>query len=403
MTTITVGENAITIPSWTTSTNMGPLPTTAFPSDCLDSLWNFNTPGLGMPWTQMTQGCAAKTCCPYGNVYTEPWAWMTSYYSPGVCPSQYRSCAGPSAPTALSSAPGETIAFCCPTNYNCPNTVGENGFFQYCQSMLSTPTTAIVVDNIFDQNTLSTSSWAPNSAAPSSWQAVYPIQVRIRANEVIPTATSTTEVKSASSGTQTPTETSTKPAQTSSNPSSSSGSSTPVGAIVGGVIGGLAVLGLIATIVIWLVLRARRHRPDAPPLRQNYPQLPGPYGNTGGAAPILGGIHDKATTQPLLVQGPPELQNQAFVQTLPELQNQAIAQSLPELQGQVIAQDPPELQSQAISELHNQQRFPELSGAPSSAPLPQHLQGQWQTQPQLQEMWVPAVPPNMNPHGSHSS
>jgi hypothetical protein len=35
-----------------------------------------------MPWTQMTQGFAAKTCCPDEDVYTEAWAWMTSYYSP---------------------------------------------------------------------------------------------------------------------------------------------------------------------------------------------------------------------------------------------------------------------------------------------------------------------------------
>jgi hypothetical protein len=116
MTTITAGTVEVTIPPWTTSTNLGPLPTTAFPSDCLASLWDFNTPALGMPWTQMTQGCAASTCCPYGNFYTEAWAWMTSYYSPGVCPSQYRSCHGPMPPSALSTAPDETIAFCCPTS-----------------------------------------------------------------------------------------------------------------------------------------------------------------------------------------------------------------------------------------------------------------------------------------------
>jgi hypothetical protein len=69
----------------------------------------------------MTQGCAAKTCCPSGNVYTEAWAWMTSYYSPSICPSQYRSCPGASAPSALSTAPGETIAFCCPTSKLTPD------------------------------------------------------------------------------------------------------------------------------------------------------------------------------------------------------------------------------------------------------------------------------------------
>jgi hypothetical protein len=94
-----------------------PHPHHCFPKRLPFDLWDFNTNGLGAPWTYMTQGCAAKTCCPSGNVYTKPWAWMTSYYSPGVCPSQYRSCPGsPAPPFALSTTPGETIAFCCPTS-----------------------------------------------------------------------------------------------------------------------------------------------------------------------------------------------------------------------------------------------------------------------------------------------
>lgn len=173
-----------------------------------------------------------------------------------------------------------------------------------------------------------------------------------------------------------------------------------------------------------MILRARRQRSNNPSLPLNGPQPPGPYGNGGGAAPILGGMPEKGATQPPLVHGPLELHNQAFVQGPPELQNQAIAQGLPELQnqpfvqrppelhnqaitqgppelqGQSIAQGPVELQNQAISELHNQQRFPELSGAPSSAPPTQHLQGQWQSQPQMQEMWAP---PNSNPQGSYST
>lgn len=51
-------------------------------------------------------------------------------------------------------------------------------YFQYCQSGLATPTTVIVVDNIFDQKTLSTSTWTLESGFQYSWQAVYPIQVR---------------------------------------------------------------------------------------------------------------------------------------------------------------------------------------------------------------------------------
>ena len=100
------------LPFWTTSTNLGPLPTTTFPADCHESLFDFNTLGLGLPWTYNTQGCAISTCCPSGNFYTEPWAFMTSYYSPGVCPHDYQRCGPP--PTSLETKAGETVAFCCP-------------------------------------------------------------------------------------------------------------------------------------------------------------------------------------------------------------------------------------------------------------------------------------------------
>ncbi|KAH8648210.1 hypothetical protein BGZ60DRAFT_521140 [Tricladium varicosporioides] len=263
MTTITAfGTNSpIYIPSWTTSTNLGPLPTTAFPSDCLSQLWNFNTNGLGMPWTQMTQGCAAKTCCPYGNFYTEPWAWVTSYYSPGVCPSQYRSCPGPSAPSALSTASGETIAFCCPTNYNCPSIIGSP-FFQYCQSQLSTATTVIVVDNIFNQKTLSTSTWTPQPGYELSWQAVYPIQVRTRAIEVTPTAAPSPGTTASSVSGLTPSQ-SLSPSPTTATERSNSLLSP--GAIAGIVISATcSVLGLLfgAGFKIWKYKRQQKQQAE---------------------------------------------------------------------------------------------------------------------------------------------
>jgi len=117
MTTVTTGTTTAYVPTWTTSTNLGQLTTTSFPSDCLRKLYDLNTIGLGLPWTYNTQGCAVSTCCPSGHFYSEPWAWMTSYYSPGLsCPAEYRKCPPPPSPTALSSQPGETIAFCCPTS-----------------------------------------------------------------------------------------------------------------------------------------------------------------------------------------------------------------------------------------------------------------------------------------------
>jgi hypothetical protein len=122
MTTITMDFTqstvVVTIPAITTSHNLGPLPSTSFPSNCLSDWWNFQTEayGLNTVWSYHTQGCATSTCCPSDIFYTERYAFLSSYYSPGVCPDQYRSCAPPGGATALSSKADETIAMCCPTS-----------------------------------------------------------------------------------------------------------------------------------------------------------------------------------------------------------------------------------------------------------------------------------------------
>lgn len=107
----------VTMPDFTTSTNLGPLTTKAsFPEECFSDLYDMHTIGLGLPWTYNTAGCAVSSCCPSSQPYTYDWGWMTSYYSPGVCPSGYRGCDPPGEPTQLSTKPGETIAFCCPNS-----------------------------------------------------------------------------------------------------------------------------------------------------------------------------------------------------------------------------------------------------------------------------------------------
>lgn len=104
-----------TIPPLTTSTNLGPMITPmSFPNNCLSSLYDFNTLGLGLPWTYQTQGCALSTCCPSGHYYTQGFAWLTSYYSPGVCPEAYRTCSLPPEYNSFSAVSGESIALCCP-------------------------------------------------------------------------------------------------------------------------------------------------------------------------------------------------------------------------------------------------------------------------------------------------
>lgn len=100
------------VPSVTSSTNLGPLTTSiSFPANCFTNLYDFQTYGLGAPYTYETQGCALSTCCPYDKFYTNGWGWFSSYYSPAVCPSEYKSCAPY---TALVKEPDETAIFCCP-------------------------------------------------------------------------------------------------------------------------------------------------------------------------------------------------------------------------------------------------------------------------------------------------
>ncbi|KAH7398599.1 hypothetical protein BKA66DRAFT_437643 [Pyrenochaeta sp. MPI-SDFR-AT-0127] len=195
--TQTYGTGQILVhPTFTTGyTNLGSLPQTSFPADCLESLWDMQTPVLGGTITYQTQGCAVKSCCPSGNFYSERWAWMTSYYSPGTCPSQYRSCAPPQSPTTLSSEPGEQVIFCCPTNYGCPSSdlLSQDptvSMFIYCQSPLTIRTTsAIVLDNIFNQKTLSTRQVVLPTIYDVQWQLAYPIQIRTRTSSAVTTST----------------------------------------------------------------------------------------------------------------------------------------------------------------------------------------------------------------------
>jgi hypothetical protein len=128
-------------------------------------------------------------------------------------------------------------------DYNCPNTIGASGFFQYCQSALSSATIVIVVDNIFDRKTLSTSSWTLDSDLAASWQAVYPIQVRTGAVEISPTTPAIT-----GSATNMPTSVSTPTSTAASSPTStqSSSSSLSTGGIIGVAVSIIcSVLGLI--------------------------------------------------------------------------------------------------------------------------------------------------------------
>ncbi|KAH7159539.1 hypothetical protein B0J13DRAFT_642900 [Dactylonectria estremocensis] len=170
-------NDTFSVPEITTSTNLGPLTTKAvFPDECQSNFYNFQTFGLGWGVSFITQGCAVKACCPGGNFYTENFGWMSSYYSPGICPVGYKSCNPPPSPTALSSAPDEIIKFCCPTNYDCP--VSTPGMvFGACFSWLVTSADITLMQGVFEQTFVSTYPWPANSTTGPCVIA-YPIQVR---------------------------------------------------------------------------------------------------------------------------------------------------------------------------------------------------------------------------------
>ncbi|KAK2738163.1 hypothetical protein FQN55_000783 [Onygenales sp. PD_40] len=295
-----------TIPRFTTSfTNLGPLPTTSFPADCLSELWDLRTTGLGLPWTYNTQGCAVSTCCPSDNAYTEGWAWMTSYYSPGVCPSQYRSCRPPAMPTALSSSQGETVAFCCPTNYDCPN-VSD---FVACFSLLSTSTSVIVLNNLYDQKTVSTRPFSLDSVAMSaSYQIAYPIQVRSRLGETIPTASFPTATD-----------------QSGGNPNDAPGGSgaggggLSTGAIIGLSFGVFFAVALVVSGVLFFLYKVRWAARKEPPIPTDDDALGGQIDPSATTPPVAAAAAAAKTDY----NGKPEMMAVSVSPRPPELDAQA--------------------------------------------------------------------------------
>ena len=107
-----------TIPTVISSTNRGAMLTPVpLPTDCLKDAWNFQAGGLIQMdpsfYTYFTQGCAISSCCPSSTPYSNSYQWLSTYYSPAVCPQSYQTCLGPPA-EYLTPESGETVMFCCP-------------------------------------------------------------------------------------------------------------------------------------------------------------------------------------------------------------------------------------------------------------------------------------------------
>jgi len=262
-------------PSFTTSTNLGPLTTTlSFAPNCFSNFYDMNIEGLGPPGEFKTQGCCISSCCPFDNFYTKEWAWMTSYYSPGVCPSDYQSCDPPTRTgLVLTSNPGEKIYFCCPMNYMCPNEGSiDTDIPGACGSRLyksSEPAYYTVLDGITRQIPQATEIYDFESSTVDLLIA-YPIQIRVP--DTAGTAAQTASGKASSSQSQSPSGT------------------LPIGAIIGIAFGGVFAVVAICTILYFCFKfrkrfgkkRASQDYPEGETIQQSTIGS-GPY----GYAPIL--------------------------------------------------------------------------------------------------------------------
>ncbi|ORY07009.1 hypothetical protein BCR34DRAFT_570920 [Clohesyomyces aquaticus] len=253
------------IPPLTKYVNLGPLPTAvSFPASCTNTLYDLKHTYLGLNEFVPTAGCALKECCPSGKYYTEDWAWYTSYFSPAVCPQDYTSCPGPISPIILSTAPGETVSFCCPRGYGCPML---SPFYGACGSGLSSRTTTLLVlDDLNHQSSLSSRSYYSTDQNFQNWAVAYPIQVRMGGSP-----TDTTSAITQSSEHTPPSTTSTGGANLATESKGSASLST--GAIVGIAFGGFFSIAFLALAVLWIL--RRRHNlpvetpdPQPPPVSQ---------------------------------------------------------------------------------------------------------------------------------------
>ncbi|KAH8902629.1 hypothetical protein BR93DRAFT_931857 [Coniochaeta sp. PMI_546] len=119
-----------------------------------------------------------------------------------------------------------------------------------CQSPLSTSTPVVVIDNIFDQKTLSTRTFTLPPTLSYSWQIAYPIQIRWKSGDFAQASVTSTSSTSTS---------------TTSSPASSigggpTGSRLSTRAIAGIVIGVVIFVLLLGSLIAAIILLMRRRR-----------------------------------------------------------------------------------------------------------------------------------------------
>lgn len=156
-------------------------------------------------------------------------------------------------------------------DYNCPDP-SSGGIYGFCGSALSTSTSVTVLDNVFQQNVLSTRIWTLPTELAYSWQIAYPIQVRWKSGDFDPAKKTSTDPSTES--------TSSPKTSDTSHSSSGGGDGLSKGAIAGIVVGVVVFLLLVAALIGSLLFIARMRR------RQTQQQPPGtqlpPAGWQGG-------------------------------------------------------------------------------------------------------------------------
>ncbi|TLD24271.1 hypothetical protein PspLS_06993 [Pyricularia sp. CBS 133598] len=290
MTTVTYdNDNVVELPRWTTSTNLGTLTRASFPPECLKDLARFNHPttALGPPHAYITQGCALNKCCPPGGAYTEDWAYVTSYYSPGVCPSEYKRCDFHGTHPAFKTATDEIVRFCCPSNYACPAVTGD--LIKPCESIATTRQLVITVyDDVAAQKPIATTTVDGLGAGPRAAETTgvvnvaYPIQVRFKQGEdaalvlggrILPTVGSPTLL--IASATPQPggnggvygaggSSTNQSPGAGVGPGAGNSGGGIPMGAVVVVILAAAVAVAVAATVAAMRVVRRRRREQGLP-------------------------------------------------------------------------------------------------------------------------------------------
>jgi hypothetical protein len=129
-------------------------------------------------------------------------------------------------------------------------------------SLLSTSTEVVMIDNIFNQKTISTREFTLKQGMPNSWQVAYPIQIRWRAADFQTHASTTaaSEARTESSiANPSATTTDTDSLETSSHTSPKNESHLSTGAIIGIALGAFFfALVLAAAVSAYILIRRKR-------------------------------------------------------------------------------------------------------------------------------------------------